>query len=332
MLKFPRRWIVSLHVLLMMMMTVSLVGCGDGRAGDADDGRLNIVATTGMIADMVRNVVGEHAQVTGLMDEGVDPHLYRPTRSDVLRLDRANVVVYNGLLLEGQMGETLGRLQSADKHVIAVAERLDPALLMEDDEDPDEADPHVWMDVRLWSTVVEQFTEQMAEISPEHAETYRENAERYLAELAELDSYVREVIASIPEEHRVLVTAHDAFNYFGRSYDIEVRGVYGISTESEAGMHDINRLVDFVVERELPAVFAESSVTDRPVQAVIRGAHSRRHNLRLGGELFSDAMGRAGTYEGTYIGMIDHNATTIARALGGDAPERGMQGRLGERP
>lgn len=323
-------WTAPLALLLTFGTLMPLVGCGESGVRQAEDGRLTIVATTGMVADMARQIVGEHGEVIGLMGEGVDPHLYRPTRRDVLQLGVADVIVYNGLRLEGRMGETLARQQSADKHAIAVAELIDTSALVADEEYADAADPHVWMDVRLWSEAVERFAERMTEIDPANADAYRANAEQYLGELTELDRYVRGVVASIPQQHRLLVTAHDAFSYFGSSYDIEVRGVYGISTESEAGTHDINRLVDLVVERALPAVFAESSVPNEPVEAIIRGADSRGHSVRIGGKLFSDAMGTTGTYEGTYVGMIDHNATTIARALGGDAPERGMQGRLSE--
>ncbi|MEX1015903.1 MAG: zinc ABC transporter substrate-binding protein [Phycisphaeraceae bacterium] len=317
-------------VLLAGVAALGLAGCGERPADGASDGRPEIVVTTGMIADMVRHTVGEHANVTALMGEGVDPHLYRPTRRDVRRLQDADIIVYNGLFLEGRMGDVLEQQRQAGRHVVAVGDWLDEAMLLDDEANAEHADPHVWMDVDLWSRLVDRFGDWMGEVDPDHTDDYRANADRYIAELTELHDYVQQVIDSIPAEHRVLVTAHDAFNYFGLAYDIEVRGVYGISTDSQAGTHDINRLVDLIVERQLPAVFAESTIDDRRVRGLIEGAASRDHTLRLGGELFSDAMGAADTYEGTYIGMIDHNATTIARALGGDAPERGLHGRLGE--
>jgi manganese/zinc/iron transport system substrate-binding protein len=186
------------------------------------------------------------------------------------------------------------------------------------------------MDVAAWMKCVDAVAAALAEYDPPHADDYRANADGYRARLRDLHDYVGGVIGSIPPAQRVLITAHDAFNYFGRSYGIEVRGIQGISTESEAGLDDINKLVDFIVQRKIPAVFVESSVSDKNVRALVEGAQQRGHPLRIGGSLFSDAMGASGTYEGTYIGMLDHNATTIARALGGEAPAGGMQGRLRE--
>ncbi|HEX6987054.1 MAG TPA: zinc ABC transporter substrate-binding protein, partial [Planctomycetaceae bacterium] len=189
-------------------------------------------------------------------------------------------------------------------------------------------DPHVWMDVRLWSRCVGRVAETLAEFDPAGAETYRRNAEEYQRELARLDGYVRQVVATIPERQRHLVTAHDAFGYFSRAYGIPVRSVQGITTESEAGLADIVGLVDFLVENDVPAIFVETSLSPRNLQAVIAGVEARGGEIAIGGELFSDATGPAGTYEGTYVGMMDHNATVIARALGGSAPPHGMAGRL----
>jgi manganese/zinc/iron transport system substrate-binding protein len=191
-------------------------------------------------------------------------------------------------------------------------------------------DPHVWMDVSAWMKAVEVVARSLGEFDPAHAADYTANAEALNKRLAELDAYARKVIGSIPREQRILVTAHDAFNYFGRKYGIEVRGIQGISTESEAGLQDINRLVDLIVAKKLPAVFVETSVSDKNVRSLVEGAASKGWTVRIGGSLFSDAMGAPGTYEGTYIGMIDHNVTTIARALGGEAPARGMSGGLQE--
>jgi manganese/zinc/iron transport system substrate-binding protein len=186
------------------------------------------------------------------------------------------------------------------------------------------------MDVQGWMKAVETTVDALTGFDPSNETVYRKNASDYLAELAKLDEYAKEVIGAIPEDQRVMVTAHDAFRYLGRAYGIEVLGIQGISTESEAGLKDINRIVGLLVDREIPAVFVETSVSDKNVRALVEGAASRDHTVTIGGELFSDAMGRAGTYEGAYIGMIDHNATTISRALGGDAPQGGMQGKLAE--
>ena len=286
------------------------------------------VATVGMIADVVREVAGERASVVAIIGEGVDPHLYKPTRNDVVTLSAADIVFYNGLMLEGKMSNLLLRLAHKGKPVHAVAETIrDRGDYLMTDAARD-YDPHLWMDVQGWIKVVAVISEALSKLDPEHVEEYRSRAAAYSAELETLDAYARDLIGSIPESQRVLVTAHDAFNYMGRAYGLEVRGIQGLSTESEAGVKDIEELVSYLVERRIPAVFVETSVADKNVRALVEGAKARGHELVVGGELFSDAMGKAGTYEGTYVGMIDHNVSTIARALGGKVPEKGMQGEL----
>lgn len=289
-----------------------------------------VVTTVGMVTDIVRQVAGDRAEVTGIIGEGVDPHLYKPTRNDVAALMSADVVFYSGLMLEGKMADTLVKLARTGKPVYAVTERLDEKDLLEPEGFGGHFDPHVWMDAGAWRKAVDAVATALGEYDPVNRTSYERRARDYGGELERLDAYVRETIATIPEGQRVLVTAHDAFHYFGRAYRIKVMGIQGISTESEAGLQDINRLVDFIVTKQVRAVFVETSVADRNVRALVEGAKSRGHEVIIGGALFSDAMGRTGTYEGTYIGMLDHNATTIARALGGDAPPRGMQGRLAE--
>jgi manganese/zinc/iron transport system substrate-binding protein len=289
-----------------------------------------IVTTCGMVTDIVREVAGNKAKVVGLMGEGVDPHLYKPTRDDVAKILQADVLFYSGLMLEGRMTDTFLKVARKGTPVFAVTELLDEKFLLEPEEFQGHTDPHVWMDVAGWSAAVKVVARSLGEVDAVNAAYYQQNSERYLAELAKLDAYAKQVLATIPQEHRVLITAHDAFNYFGRAYGIEVRGIQGISTESEAGVADINKLVDFLVARKIPAIFVESSVSDKNIKALIEGCKSRGHAVRIGGQLFSDAMGKPGTYEGTYIGMIDHNVTTIARALGGQAPERGLNGKLAE--
>lgn len=287
-------------------------------------------ATVAMIADVVRNVAGNKADVSGIIGEGVDPHLYKPTSSDVKLLQASDIIFYNGLNLEGKMGDVLVRMASAGKKVTAVTETLlnDGKYVMSDE--AEHYDPHVWMDVGGWMKATEVISSALQEFDPENADVYSKNAEEYSAKLNELHEYGKKAFATIPEKSRVLVTAHDAFNYMGRTYGVEVRGIQGISTESEAGLKDINGLVDFLVERNIPAVFVETSVSQKNVRALIEGAKSKGHNVKIGGELFSDAMGKTGTYEGTYIGMLDHNITTIVRALGGEAPAQGLYDKLSE--
>lgn len=290
-----------------------------------------IVATTGMVEDIVRNVAGDRAEVVGLMGPGVDPHLYKPTRSDIKELRAADVVFYNGLLLEGKMADALISAATSGKKVYAVTELLSEDSLLEPEEFDGLYDPHVWMDPDAWSQAVGVVRDKLAEFDPAGKDEYEQNAASYTNRLEELVSYADRVLESVPEGRRVLVTAHDAFNYFGKRFGYEVVGIQGISTESEAGVRDIEKLVDLLVENEIGAVFVESTVSERNISALIAGAKARGHTVVIGGELFSDAMGNAGTYEGTYVGMIDHNVTTIARALGGEAPKLGMTGELSDK-
>lgn len=287
-----------------------------------------VVCTVGMVTDIVRQVAGDRAEVSGIIGAGVDPHLYRPTRSDVSRLMEADVVFYSGLMLEGKMAEVLEKVAALGKPVWAVAERVDREFLLEAPEFQGQYDPHLWMDVAGWMKVVEVVEACLSRFDPAGSAGYRARADTLLQKMEALDRYAREAVATIPAEARLLVTAHDAFNYFGRAYGIEVVGIQGISTASEAGLKDLIRLVDLIVDRKVPAVFVETSVSEKNVRALVEGAAARGWRVALGGSLYSDAMGPPGSYEGTYIGMIDHNVTTIVRALGGRAPEGGMQGKL----
>lgn len=320
---------------LMMMAAVSVLGCDGDAAARNGRGEANarsemmIVVTTAMIGDLVREIAGERADVHVLMGPSVDPHIYRPTRGDVSLLLRADAVFSNGLHLEGRMDETFERLAAAGKPVFAVTELLPSDVLLADTDAEGAPDPHVWMDVRGWMRVADIIVESLSSLDPPYAAAYRERGDQLLDALSALDAYARQSIASIPPAKRVLVTAHDAFSYFSRAYDIEVQAIQGISTDSEAGIRRIEELVELIVTRRIEAVFTESSLSDKNMRALLEGAKARGHDVRLGGELFSDAMGTPGTYEGTYIGMIDHNVTVITRALGGTAPQHGFNGRLG---
>lgn len=306
-----------------MLAGMASLACAPAMAAD----RLQIVATTGMIADMVRQVGGDSVHVKGLMGAGVDPHAYRQTRSDIVAMTRADAVFWHGLYLEAQMEgffEDLGRKRS----VYAVAEGLDPNLLVSHADYQGRYDPHVWMDPILWAQCVPAVVDALAAQRPDARAHYEANAVEFVTQAEALDGYARDTLALVPQEQRVLLTAHDAFGYFGRSYDFEVLGIQGISTESEAGLNRIGALVDTLVERQLPAVFVETSVSDRNIRALVEGASARGQDVVVGGSLYSDAMGLDGTYEGTWLGMIDHNVTTIARALGADVPGTGRLGKL----
>jgi len=284
--------------------------------------RLQVVTTVGMIRDVVENVGGRHVRVTGLMGAGVDPHLYKASEGDVRRLYRADVIFYGGLHLEAKMAEVLQEMGERTRSV-AVAEAIPPDSLLAPPQFAGAYDPHVWFDVRLWSMTVPRIAETLAAADPAHAADYRANARRYREELDALDRYVREQAARVPPERRVLVTAHDAFNYFGRAYGFQVRGLQGISTASEAGTADVQELADFIAERRIPAMFVESSIPRRNVEAVQEAVRARGWDVAIGGQLFSDAMGSPGTPEGTYVGMVRHNIDTIVGALLG---ERGADG------
>jgi manganese/zinc/iron transport system substrate-binding protein len=276
----------------------------------------------------VGNVVGRAGRVEVLLGSGVDPHTYKLTRADIGRLMGADIVVYNGLLLEGKMTDALVRVAGSGRPVLAVTEDLGDDYLLSPKEFEGQYDPHVWMDVNGWIRATEKVRERLAAFRPADAATFAANAQAYVATLRELDAYARRVLGSVAPQRRVLVTAHDAFHYFGRAYDFEVLGIQGISTDSETGLRRIQELVEILVSRNIPAVFVETTVSDRNVRALVEGSAARGHTVAIGGALFSDAMGAPGTYEGTYVGMIDHNVTTIARALGGEVPARGMTGRL----
>ena len=320
---------VALPVALLSLVFAS---CSRSPEPSATEATPRVVATTGMIADVAREIAGDHARVEQLMGAGVDPHLYAPTRTDIQKIMEADLVLYNGLMLEGRMTDTLVRAAGGDRSVVTVCENIDESELLMPEGFEGHPDPHVWMDPVMWMQAVERIAAALGEVEPQNKSEFDAALDLYLTKLEELDAYAAKVLNSVPESQRVLVTAHDAFNYMGRCYGIEVVGIQGISTESEAGVQDIERLVDLLVSRQIPAVFVESTVAERNIKALVEGAKAKGHTVMIGGTLYSDAMGKAGTYEGTYIGMIDHNVTTIARALGGEVPEGGMQGKLSGTP
>jgi manganese/zinc/iron transport system substrate-binding protein len=306
-------------ILLSLISVFGLVGCNQMAMADADisERMINAVTTTGMITDIVENVGGERVQVTGLMGPGVDPHLYKATAGNVTSLMNADIIIYNGLHLEAQLGDVLEQM-STRSVTLAVADGIEQAYLLAPPEFEGAFDPHIWMDVSLWMDAVRVVRDELIELDPAHTQTYQNNAANYLAELEDLHQYVLDEAAKLPPEQRILVTAHDAFNYFGRAYGFDVRGLQGISTAAEAGTADVQDLAEFIVERRIPAIFVETSVPTRTIDAVRAAVQSRGFDVRLGGELFSDAMGNPGTPEGTYIGMVRHNIDTIINALSSD--------------
>ena len=322
------------RTLLLLTLALFLPACtppaGDAEVSTSTEGvevPYEIVCTVGMVGDAAEAIAGDRASVRVLMGEGIDPHLYKATRDDVAAMQRAEVVFYVGLLLEGKMQDLLQQL-GRSRPVVAVTAGLDEATLLHPEAAGGEPDPHVWMDPEAWIGCVEAVRDTLSGFDPAGAEGYAERAAAYEAELRELAAYGREALATIPEDRRILITSHDAFSYFGRAFGLDVRGIQGLSTESEAGLQQMNALVDLLVERGVEAVFVETSVPQKSVEALVNGARDRGAEVAIGGTLYSDAMGEPGTYEGTYPGMLDHNVTTVARALGGEAPQKGLRGRL----
>ncbi|GIV34631.1 MAG: manganese-binding lipoprotein MntA [Chitinophagales bacterium] len=276
-----------------------------------------VVTTTGMLGDAAANIAGSYVHVVSLMGPGVDPHLYKATQSDLDKLSRADLIIYNGLTLEGKMEEVLEKL-SQTKKVLAVGNQLDPSLLIRTSAPQDSKfayDPHIWFDVSLWIKVVEVISGTLQELVPAHAPQVESQTTNYVKMLEALHTWTLEQISTIPPEQRILITSHDAFHYFGRAYGVEVHALQGISTASDFGLQDITQLIQLIVERKVKAVFIETSVAPRSLEAVVEGCRKMGHSVKIGGTLYSDALGEPGTPEGTYIGMVQANVQTIVNSL-----------------
>lgn len=316
-LYFMSRVPMFLHARRMLLFALLLIGAvGCATSEREDDGRLHVVSTTNIIGDLVGEIGGEFVQSTPLMGPGVDPHLYKASEGDVSRMARADVILYNGLHLEGKMTDVFEQMARRGIPVYPLAEEsVDESTLIESDEFSGNYDPHVWFDVSLWKRVARRTAEILSERMPEHASDFDRNLETYLGKMDEHEQYVRERVDQLPEPQRILVTSHDAFGYFGRAYGFDVRGLQGISTATEAGTADVQALADFVARRRLPALFVESSVSPRGIEAVREAVRAQGFEVRIGGTLYGDALGDAGTEAGTYLGMIKHNVDTIVEAL-----------------
>jgi manganese/zinc/iron transport system substrate-binding protein len=309
---------ISTRISLLLMTAFLLNACtanpGSLPNTSGNEQKIPIVTTTGMITDMVEQVGGERVQVTGLMGAGIDPHQYKASAGNVQSMENAEVIFYNGLHLEAGLANVLERMGEQRK-VVAITEAIEPALLKTPEEFEGAYDPHIWFDVSLWMKAVEKVHDTLVELDPENSAIYTVNAELYLDELTQLHEYVQAQASRVSAEKRVLITAHDAFNYFGSAYGFEVRGLQGISTASEASTADIQELAVFIVERQIPAVFIETSVPRRNIEAVLAAVQARGYRVNIGGELFSDALGDPGSPEGSYTGMVRHNVDTIVNAL-----------------
>ena len=298
----------------VFLLAIIFVGCGSDTSpsGPIGERSVRIVATTSMVADLAREVGGDRVDVVGLMGAGVDPHLYKASEGDVGRMAAADLILYNGLHLEGKMVDVLERLGD---RAAAVTDDIDRSQLTSPPAFQGNYDPHVWMDVAMWRDAVGTVADRLAALDSAHAEGYRARAAAYETRLDSLDAWVRTYVERLPADERILVTAHDAFGYFGRAYGFDVHGLQGISTATEAGTADVQNLAAFVAEREVPALFVESSVPARSIEAVREAVRSRGHAVEIGGNLYSDALGGTGSGAEDYVGMIRHNVRTIVDAL-----------------
>jgi len=305
-----------MRVVFFLLLICSIPGCNtSSQQNENQDGKLHILTTTGIIGDAVKNIVGDSANVVSLMGPGVDPHLYKVSQGDVGKLTDASIIFYNGLHLEGKMAEVLENL-GKQKNTVAVSDGISKDKLRNVSGFAGGYDPHIWFDVAVWIEAVVYISEQVIKADPKHADFYKNNTRLYLAELESLDSWVKEQISQIPQNQRVLITAHDAFGYFGDAYNIQVEGLQGISTMSEPGLKDIAQITDLIVQRKIKAIFVESSVSQKTVTSVLEGAIEKGQQVRIGGTLYSDALGDHNSSAGTYIGMVKTNVQTITSALG----------------
>jgi manganese/zinc/iron transport system substrate-binding protein len=301
------------RLLFILLIALLLFSCSDKDSPLESDQKKKIVVTTNIIFDAVEYIAGEKNDVVALMGEGVDPHLYKASQNDVEQLISADMIVYNGLHLEGKMIEILEKLKRS-KEVFALGEGVPDDEIIESD-DMNTPDPHIWFDALLWADAIAYFSEELMDWDTVNAAYYEARTEAYINKLVEADAYAKEKINAIDAEQRVLITAHDAFHYFGRAYSIEVYGLQGISTLSEYGIKDVSNLVNFIIERKIKSVFIESSVSEKALKSVVEGCGKKGHDVKIGGMLYSDAMGARSGPEGTYNGMFVYNVNTIYQGL-----------------
>lgn len=301
----------------VLSLSLLLAGCSAPGADteSTEDKLLNVVATTTMLADLSNIIGGERVTVDGLMGPGIDPHLYQASEGDVSLMQKADIVIYNGLHLEGKMGEIFKNLSGQESNVICIEDGLDESKLLASEADSSAHDPHIWFDVSLWKEAAKTVAAGLSKADPDGKEDYETNLESYLKELDETDTYIRNRAAELSEEQRVLVTAHDAFQYFGKAYGFEVRGLQGISTDAEAGTADVSALADFIVERQIKAIFVESSVPPKTIEALQAAVKAKNFDVAIGGELYSDSLGDAEAGTDTYILTVKANIDTIVDAL-----------------
>lgn len=298
--------------ILILIIGIFLTGCGENK-GASDNEKPKVVTTTTIIADVMKQLSGDLVEIEALMGPGIDPHLYKASAGDVKRMANADMVVYNGLNLEGKMGEVFQNIKG--KIIFAANGEIDESKLLDFETNPGHFDPHVWFDVQIWKSSTMRMAEGLKELDPKNSAEYDIKLEKYLAELDKLDKYVRERVAELDENKRILITAHDAFKYFGNQYGFEVKGLQGISTDAEVGTLEIRNLANYIVEKEIKAVFIESSVPRKNIEALQEAVKAKNFEVKIGGELYSDSTGDVGTAAESYIGTFKENIDTIVDAL-----------------
>ena len=297
---------------IVLVFLITLISC---QQKTKKNGKLQVVTTTTMITDLVKNIGGDKIDIQGLMGAGVDPHLYKASEGDVSKLFNADVIVYNGLHLEGKLEDVFEKMRQQNKKTIAASDAIDTATLIGSAYFASNYDPHIWFDITNWEIITKYITAKFCELDVENAIIYKENAANYLKTLASLKIAVTEEVNFLPIEKRILVTAHDAFNYFGKQFQFNVVGLQGLSTATEAGVKDVQRLASFIEEKNVKAIFVESSVPKRTVEALQEAVRAKGKEVVIGGTLYSDALGSKGTAEATYVGMYKHNVNIIVSSL-----------------
>lgn len=299
---------------LLLICIVLLLNSCKAKEKEVNE-KLQIVTTTTMITDLVKNIGGDKVDVNGLMGTGVDPHLYKASEGDVSKLFNADVIIYGGLHLEGKLEDVFEKMRHQNKITIAVADAIEKNKLISSELFASNYDPHIWFDISNWEKITVYLVSKLSNLDSKNAAIFQANGEVYLKKLAILKTKINVIIDALPVEKRVLVTAHDAFNYFGKAYQFEVVGLQGLSTATEAGVQDVQKMASYIIEHEVKAIFVESSVPRRTIEALEEAVKSKGHEVRIGGTLYSDALGNDGTQEGTYVGMYEYNVKTIVNAL-----------------
>lgn len=298
---------------IILLLIITLFSCKN--VIEKGDDKFNVVTTTSMITDLTQNIGGNLINLQGLMGSGVDPHLYKASEGDVTKLANADLIFYNGIHLEGKLVEVFEKMERQNINTKAIADGIDHNSLINSSLFQGNYDPHIWFDIAYWKQATEYVVTKLSEALPEHKNIFETNGNIYAEKLNSLEAKIKAIIEKLPEDKRILVTAHDAFGYFGRAYGFEVVGLQGLSTATEAGVQDVQKLATFIIEKKIKAIFVESSIPRRTIEALQAAVNSKGHDVEIGGTLYSDALGNAGTVEGTYIGMFEYNVNTIVNAL-----------------